>query len=168
MPLAVALLFRRLSFGSGASTSRRPVCRTDLYRAGAGHNIAIMQVDPAVAGAICQQMRGMAPLDISHAATEHGAGRRGARANACTPRLYAPLSMLLIMARSVGRLSRRALDRGDLRRRAGPDRLDRRAPLRRRALIRRHALQATSPRRIPPGLRRLNIGSLLRSRLIQI
>ena len=40
LPLAVALLFRRLSFGSGASTSRRPVCRTDLYRAGAGHNCA--------------------------------------------------------------------------------------------------------------------------------
>ena len=36
LPLAVALLFRRLSFGSGASTSRRPVCRTDLYRAANG------------------------------------------------------------------------------------------------------------------------------------
>ena len=33
LPLACALLFRLLSFGSGASTPRRPVCRTDLYRA---------------------------------------------------------------------------------------------------------------------------------------
>ena len=38
LPLACALLFRRLSFGSGASTSRRPVCRTDLYRAANGRN----------------------------------------------------------------------------------------------------------------------------------
>ena len=38
LPLACALLFRRLSFGSGASTSRRPVCRTDLYRAANGRD----------------------------------------------------------------------------------------------------------------------------------
>lgn len=40
LPLACALLFRRLSFGSGASTSRRPVCRTDLYRAANGRKNA--------------------------------------------------------------------------------------------------------------------------------
>ena len=38
LPLACALLFRLLSFGSGASTSRRPVCRTDLYRAANGRD----------------------------------------------------------------------------------------------------------------------------------
>ena len=38
LPLACALLFRLLSFGSGASTSRRPVCRTDLYRATDGRD----------------------------------------------------------------------------------------------------------------------------------
>lgn len=43
LPLACALLFRRLSFGSGASTSRRPVCRTDLYRATDGRENATLQ-----------------------------------------------------------------------------------------------------------------------------
>ena len=38
LPLACALLFRLLSFGSGASTSRRPVCRTDLYLATYGRD----------------------------------------------------------------------------------------------------------------------------------
>ena len=37
-PSVAALLFRLLSFGSGASTSRRPVCRTDLYRAADGRD----------------------------------------------------------------------------------------------------------------------------------
>ena len=39
LPLACALLFRLLSFGSGASTSRRQVCLTDLYRATDGRDI---------------------------------------------------------------------------------------------------------------------------------
>ena len=43
LPLACALLFRRLSLGSGASTSRRPVCRTDLYRAANGRENATLQ-----------------------------------------------------------------------------------------------------------------------------
>ena len=71
------------------------------YIAPEGAQLRIMRFDPAIAGAIVYTACGMAPLDISHAATEHGAGRRGARAETRTPRLYAHLLVLLIMDRSV-------------------------------------------------------------------
>ena len=59
--------------------------------------LRLLRVDPAVASAIVYTARGMSPLDISHAATEHGVRRHRAHAVACTPCLYVLLLVLLIM-----------------------------------------------------------------------
>lgn len=52
LPLAIALLFRRLSFGSGASTSTPSSMSDGLISRWSGAQLRIIRFDPAIASAI--------------------------------------------------------------------------------------------------------------------